>query len=220
MNIEFPSLILINGMQGMGKSHLIRYIMSKYKKEFDYGIVFTNTFFDENPFDYIPPEYVHPEYNEGILVKLMDKQADLVGRGVKKSCFVIFDDCIDDEGQWSSKPLKRLTTQLRHYNITVIISTQYVNAIPSRIRTNAMYCIMFKSDTMNNTKALYESYGQKFDTFNEFKKYLMDNTGDYKFLFYDKMNDSEDVSERYISMKAPEKVRKFRVEYNLGIKKM
>ena len=50
MEIKLPSL---NGSQGMGKSHCIKYIMHQLRKELCYGVVFCNTFFDDNPFDYI-----------------------------------------------------------------------------------------------------------------------------------------------------------------------
>ena len=54
LNIKLPSLIIINGSQGNGKSHLIKYIMSKYKDKFSYGLVITNTFFTQDSFKYIP----------------------------------------------------------------------------------------------------------------------------------------------------------------------
>lgn len=78
MDLEVPFLLILNGSQGMGKSHCAKYIMYKLRKKFDFGIVFTNTFFDDNPFGYLPEKYIHPEYNEKVLENLMDKQAKLV----------------------------------------------------------------------------------------------------------------------------------------------
>ncbi len=65
----------------------------------------------------------------------MDIQAKQVKKGKSKEAFIIFDECIDDPDQFSCRELKRLTTQQRHYHITVIFSTQYVNQLPPRMRT-------------------------------------------------------------------------------------
>ena len=79
MKLNIPSLLIINGIQGSGKSNLIKYLMSKHKDEFSYGLVFTNTSFDitdQSSFDYIPKRIVHSEYNEEVLESLMNIQAD------------------------------------------------------------------------------------------------------------------------------------------------
>ncbi len=212
LNITIPGLYILCAYQGSGKSHLIRYLMYENRKKFDYGIVFTNTFFDDDAYDFFPAKFVHPEYDENILQKLMDIQAKLIEKGIIKEVIVIFDDCIDDPNQFTSKALKRLCTQLRHYHITVIFSTQYCNAIPPRMRTNSMGCFIFKTDTEVSLKALFESYGQKFETYKQFKKYLMDATGDYKFVYYDKSKSGE-IGDMYQVMKCPEKIPKFKLVF-------
>ena len=213
-NLTTPSLNIIVGAQGLGKSHLIKMIMHKLRKKFDYGIVFTNTFFDNNPFPYIEDEYIHPEYNEKVLENLMDIQAKLIGEGKKKSAFVIFDDCIDDDKEFSSPTLKRLTTQLRHY-LTVIFSTQYCNAIPSRMRTNAMCVFMFHTDTKNSLEALYNSYGQAFETYNDFKKFILEKTSaKYNFIYYNKMQNDNSLENNYKVYRCPAKIPSFKIKFN------
>lgn len=213
IDIEIPSLSIICASQGSGKSHLIRYLMYKLRKKFSYGLVFTNTFFDDDAYDFIPSKYVHPEYDEVALQKLMDIQAKLVDEGIEKNAFVIFDDCLDDPNEFKSLVLKRLTTQLRHYRITVIFSTQYCNSLPSRMRTNAMSCFMFQTDTEVSLKALFNSYGQKFDSFNDFRKFLMKNTGDFKFIYYNKLETGK-ITDSYQVMKCPDIIPKFKLSFN------
>lgn len=209
MEIEIPSLILINAPQGSGKSHLIRYIMWMNRKKFDVGLVFCNTFFEDDSFDYIDKKnkLIHPEYDEKVLKNLMKIQAEKKEEGETTNAFVIFDDCIDAK-QFQSPVLKNLCTQLRHYNITVIFSTQYANIIPTWMRANAMTVIMFKTDTESNLRALYESYGQSFGTFNDFKSYFFQNLGDYKFIYYNK-------KDPFKIMKAPKKIPKFKLKFNI-----
>lgn len=212
IDLQIPGLYIICASQGSGKSHLIHYLMYKLRKDFAYGLVFTNTFFDNNPFEYIPLKYIHPEYDEKVLEGLMDLQAELVDKGVEKEAFVIFDDCIDDKDEFTSPVLKRLTTQLRHYHITVIFSTQYCNALPPRMRTNAMGVFIFKTDTEISLRALYESYGQTFGAFSNFRDFVMKNTGDFKFIYYNKFVNGE-IEDKYKIMRAPEHIPEFKIKY-------
>lgn len=208
MDLEVPSLIILNGSQGAGKSHCIKYIMYQLRHTFKYGLVFTNTFFDDNPFSYIPNEFIHPEYDEDVLNNLMDIQKKLISDGIINEAFVIFDDCLDDPNQFQSSALKRLTTQLRHYHITVIFSTQYANLLPPRMRTNAMAIIIFQTDTQVSLMALYNSYGQHFESFNHFRKFLMKNIGNHKFVYYKK-----NCKNKYQVMLAPKNIPKFKIKY-------
>jgi hypothetical protein len=213
MKLERPGLLLINGEQGRGKSKLIDYLMYKNRKNFDYGVVFTNTHFEPGNYDYISEKYIHPEYDESVLESLMKIQEDLIKEKKFKDCFVIFDDCIDKK-QFESPVLKRACTQLRHYNMTIIFATQYANILPPWMRSNAMGIVMFLSDSHRNLKALFESYGQKFDSFNNFKNYIMMNLGNYKFVYYDKKHITDDIFTTYRVMICPAKIPKFKIKFN------
>lgn len=204
MNVQIPSLLLINSPQGGGKSHLIRYIMYQNRKRFDYGVVFSNTLFEDDSFDYIDDKYVHPEYNPDVVTKLMEIQS----KNQAKNAFCVFDDCID-AAQFKCPKLKQLCTQLRHYRITVIFATQYANLLPSWMRTNAMGVVIFRTDSESNLMALRKEYGQLFDSFNEFKNYIIKNLGNYRFVYYDKRHVNENVEDTYKIMVAPEKIPKF-----------
>ena len=157
-----------------------------------------------------------PNTCEDVLKGLMDIQQDLIAKGNIKECYVIFDDCIDQE-QFASPVLKQLTVQLRHFHITLIFSTQYANLVPTRMRTNCMGTMIFKTDSECNLKALFQSYGQQFDNYQAFKAYLMKNTGNHKFLYYDKRDVSENISDTYKVMLCPAKIPKFKIKIRDGI---
>lgn len=213
MDLILPGLYIIGGEQGMGKSYLLKWIMRKLRNKLAWGIVFTNTFFDNNPFDYIPKEYVHPEYDEEILTYLMDMQEKLISEGEVYECFVIFDDAIDDENLFTSKALKRLSVQCRHYHISVFFCTQYPNMLPPRMRTNCMIVVIFQTHTEVALKALYKSYGQHFETFNDFKTFVMANTGDHKFIYYKKNTGERDINNLYKVMLCPKKIPEFKIKF-------
>ena len=209
INIRIPSLNILCASQGSGKSHCIRYIFYTMRKKFDWGIVITNTYFD-NEYDFIPQKYIHPTFNEHIIKNLLNiqKQTDC-----KRNAFLILDDCVFDPKMWTSSTMKRLMTQLRHYNITVFCATQYCNVIPILYRSNAFTCFIFCSDTMQSTRALYESYGQSFESFNAFKNYVQKHTGDYKFIFHDRRKNGS-IEDKFPVMKCPENIPEFKIKFN------
>jgi Cdc6-like AAA superfamily ATPase len=208
LNITIPGLFIIVGQQGSGKSQLIKYVLRQYRSKFSYGICYSNTAFDGG-FEYIPSKFVYSEYDETSLVKLMNLQAGLVQQGITKEAFVVFDDVIDVK-TFNSPALRRLTTQLRHYRITCILSTQYPNALPPIFRSNSMNVALFRTDSRIALKALWEAYGQKY-TEREFKDYLLSQTKDYAFLFVDKKKDT------WETMKCPETIKPFKLRFNTKI---
>lgn len=211
MNISIPGLHIICGLQGQGKSHLIRFIMYNYRKKFDCGLVFTGTEFGEGNFDYIDERFVHRKYNETALENMMDIFRKRVKAGKPLCGFVIFDDCISGK-QWHSDALIDLCTQVRHYNITVILSTQYPVAIPPTLRANAFQVFMFTMTLLSAIKALYESFGQMFGTFEEFKATFLDTTSKkYRCLEFDARNGGTTPESRYKMATVQEGIPKFHV---------
>jgi hypothetical protein len=142
--------------------------MHENRKKFDWGIVFSNTGFLADNFDYIDKRFFHAKYDEFTLANLKSIHEQLVEKGKKPCGFVIFDDCLFGK-QWHSKEFCALITQLRHYNITCIISCQYLQAISPLFRSNAFQVAMFNMTGKRALEALYESYGQQFDSYTDFK---------------------------------------------------
>ena len=194
---------------GEGKSHLVKYLIKSNKNQLKYGIVFSHTAFNEGNFDYIPKKYIYTSYMPEKLNNLMIIQEQ---QEKKERCaaFVILDDCVFDSWIYC-KYFNRLITQVRHYNVLVIITTQYVNKIPPVIRENAFQVCIFNSDTKRSLSILYESYGQKFTTFEDFKKYILNNTGQHRFIYYNRKENEKE--KQYLIMRAPKKIKPFRLEY-------
>jgi hypothetical protein len=216
MNVSIPGLIIVCGLQGSGKSFLIRYIMHENQKKFNWGIVFSNTAFTDKGFDYIPREFIHSRYDHSALLNLKTLHERLINEGKEPSAFVIFDDCLYGK-QWSDPEFLSLLTQLRHYRITCIISCQYPQSIPPMIRTNAFQVAIFSMTTKRALVALYESYGQLFDSYEQFKKFLLENSANHAFLWYDARNSTTTVDGRYSVLKAPADIPKFKLKFKTKI---
>ncbi len=210
--LKSPYLMIINGKQGSGKSHFITYMMRENMlsdNKFDYGIVFSNTSWENSAWNFLPGEYVYEEYNEKVLENLVKLQKKNLANDINTFAFVIFDDALDDKHQFTSVVLKKLSVQLRHYNISLIISSQYPHLIPPRIRANTMYAIFFDIGSgVRELEALYNAYGQRFKNYADFKEFYYKNIDDHKFIMYDKDID------KYCTYRCPEKIPEFSFTFN------
>lgn len=209
MNLQTPAVYVICGLQGGGKSHLIRYMMSEMRDKFDCGVVFSNTGFSEGNFEYVDKRFVHLEYQPQVLKNLKDIFRKRIEAGRPLSGFVIFDDCLEG-GQWKEPELRSLITQVRHYNITIIISTQYPKAIPPLFRTNTWQAFMFAMPTEDAMKAMWSNFGQMFGSYPEFKQFLLQATSTrHQFIAYNAREGPPDPRGRYQVMIAPKNIPKF-----------
>lgn len=216
MNILVPSLIIITASIGSGKSHLLRYIMNEIKDKLDYGIVFSHTIFDDENLDYIPKKFKHRVYNPDLIKSLMKIQSEQP-KQIRKKAFMILDDFLGGKStkktpNWSTCPVfTDLLSELRHYNVFIVINTQYINKIPPIVREQALNVAIFNSDTKRSLNALYESYGQSFNSYDLFREHILRNVKEHNFLWYTR--GVSNMKERYKIMNAPKKIPKFMLRY-------
>lgn len=213
LGLPIPGLYMLYGLQGGGKSHMIRYIAYDNRKKFDCVLAFSNTGFVDGNLDFIDPRFVHREYNEAALQKFKNKFEAAIAEGKKPCGLVIFDDCVTGK-QWRSPVLTSLITQVRHYNITVVISTQWPKAILPVYRDNAFKVFMFHMSGKLAINALYENHGQMLDTFEMWKKFFIEATSEkYMALVYDPRNGGRTLDERYECITAPRDIPKFTLRH-------
>lgn len=211
MDLKTPAVYMICGLQGGGKSHLIRYMMRECRDRFDFGIVFSNTGFVEGNFDYISRPFVHLQYSSGVLHNFKKLLEGQIEAGKPRRAFVIFDDCITGP-QWKCPELVSLVTQVRHYGVTIFISTQYPKAITPLVRTNTWLAIMFAFSTEDSLKALWSNYGQHYGSYQEFKQYFLAATGKrHQFVVYNAREGGDDSRDRYRVMICPKTIPEFTV---------
>jgi len=212
--LKNPFFLIIVGSPESGKTHLIHYIMSKQtntnKQPWKYGIIFTRTSFNANNFRFIPEKYIYNNgYDENAVIKLMELQKGMALRHKKipYPSFIIFDDCLEPEA-WKTNLFKNLAFQFRHYNISIIISVQVLkdhNVSPS-MRDIITNCAVFKCDSLDGTKGLYNSFFfNTYDSIDELKP-ILDNLKRFNFVFYDKRNDNK--NEKIKIFKCPAKFAK------------
>jgi DNA helicase HerA-like ATPase len=214
LNIELnkPFFMIIAGKSGSAKSHFLKFLMREINthNSFDYGIVRSNTAW-ENSFDYIPKKYIYEEFNENIIKNLIKIQKDNLSKGINKRAFIILDDCISEK-EMEQPIMKKLAIQGRHYNLTTIVTTQYIHLIPPVLRANSHYnCFFNIGKGVRELKATYDAFGQRFKSYDKYKKFYYKAIKDHKFIMY---NNQEG---KYNIYRAPGNIPKFFIKYNKRI---
>jgi DNA replication protein DnaC len=205
-----PFFMIIAGKSGSGKSHFLRFIMKEINihQPFDYGIVMSNTRFEKESFDYIPKKYIF----EDVIKNIIKLQKTNLSKGVQKHVFLILNDCIAEK-EVDNPIMKKLAIMGRHFNISTILTSQYVHLIPPVIRANAHYNLFFNiSEGVREMKATYNAFGNRFKNYDDFKQFYYNAIKDHKFIMY---NTEEG---KYNIYRALENILSFLIKYNKKIK--
>jgi hypothetical protein len=213
--LDWKSHFILNifGMCESGKSHLLKYLLysASMKKEFDHLLFFTNTAFN-GQYSYIPDEFIHRNYDEAIIGNYMKFQEEAIKSGKKSRGVIVFDDVLG-QCQLGSKQFLTLVSQFRQFGLSIIICSQSISKIPNNIRELAQYACIFRYESDRALTNAYESFGVLFNKFDDYKKFFLSKTGDFKFLYYNKKLSTKGIDVAYKSLKAPSKVPLFKMKY-------
>ena len=185
--------------------------------------MFSSTCFT-GQYDYIPKQWQSETFDPEILEKLFNLQKTALKRNemlVKEgkqpkniSACIIFDDSIGlDSMSFDIPIMKRLITTYRHMKLTVIVSNQYIKAIPTVMRTNISHMLLFPSEFRVNIEAAYEAiatnYFSNVKTFMEFFKQC--TQVEFRCMLYVK-DRSQAFDKRFFCYKAPKHIPDFLFE--------
>jgi len=145
-SIQHPFSAIVIGPPKSGKTHLIRYLIQEMvmrkDRSFDYIIVFSRTAGVNNSFGYLPYRYVHSTYQPEMLQAVIDTQESRIGQGQPSQCLLILDDVVGMVS-WQNQVIDQLWSTYRHWDMSIIISTQYVYKIPPLIRESVDRAFIF-----------------------------------------------------------------------------
>lgn len=173
------------GRRRSGKSYFTRDLMYAYHQFLDHGLIMTKTrhnhFFQVVPPETVPKKYkddyqggfipdqaVLQDFDRHIVRKFMDFQLELIKnedeykrQGYERPGFLWLDDVVDakvimTEGDHGC--LAQLFQQGRHFDIMVGINTQYPRSIPTKMRDNVDFAVIFKQDSNTEFEALIDHY--------------------------------------------------------------
>lgn len=186
--MEFPSLSLIFGMPGMGKTSLVEFILRNRYKEFRYGYIWSGSKHDDD-YSFWDERFVSDIYDDKVLERILSKQRQIrmtearrgVPREARSKMFIVFDDQTG-HANFGSDLFKELITQRRHFGIAVFVVLHNITSVPPIFRENVDYVFIFKVMSVNMKKLAFENFGQAIEdgTMKSFGKLINSVCGDGK----------------------------------------
>lgn len=224
LNLTTPSVNLLVGKPKRGKSHLLRWLLYHFtiddsvkpKDRFQSIIVFTGSKFNDDFAGMLPDKCIiqmSRENYESILENYLNQlQKVKKARGSIPPTALVFDDVIGLLDS-NTDAFSSFISTFRHYNITVFVCVQYVKKnISTTFRECVNHFYLFNSKTELALRAFFESCGQLFDSYQEFKAYFLRATSQpYTALFYNQDEDSREDAYRVI--RAPAELPKVQLKY-------
>ncbi len=180
MEIQTPYVATIIGKVDSGKSTVVKYLIYNHQakpfyERFEIIMVCSKTKFN-HAYDFVPKEWVHSRYNKRAISNLMKIQASARDQGFEPlpAC-IIFDDCLN-AGHYKTEFFTDLVSNRRHYNISIIFCTQFLNTqIPTLMRENSDLVFVFKQFTKPSLKGVYDAWGiLYFDGWYEYLSWMKD----------------------------------------------
>lgn len=184
-SVPIDSSWVVFGRRRSGKSYFTRDMFYAWHKTLDHGLIMTKTkhnhFFQVVPPETVPKRYAD-DYQGGFIPDkavvqgfeavqtqaLMDFQLDLIKNedeferaGYKMPSFLWLDDVVDSKvimTEGDHGILAQLFQQGRHFAIMVGINTQYPRSIPTKMRDNVDYAVIFKQDSRQEFEAIIDHY--------------------------------------------------------------
>ena len=190
----FPSMLLIVGRSGSGKTAVVNWMMTNenfLKGFYDKVYLFSPTAEIDDLTQHLKlkKEFMITKPSEADLEKIINDQEALVKRvgleeaGKTSKVLIIFDDIISNVKFLKSDAMIKLATMGRHFLVSSIVNTQSYTKVPRAIRLQAQGLILFPSSN-NEVKLLVDDAAPPNCTKKRFLKVVQYATsGKHDFLF-------------------------------------
>jgi hypothetical protein len=139
-------------------------------------------------------------------MKLINKMTDITSQKKNKNVLIILDDAVADSDMHYQKGLKILYARGRHINISVIVTTQYINSISPLMRSNSDY-VFLGQQNKRSVDIISDEYLSGDIEKPEFIKLFNKSTRDYNFFVINcnSVKNNDDLNSIYGTIKTPEK---------------
>lgn len=201
MKWKIPFLTVCFGKVGSGKTSFIKYVCHQLESEFDYVLCISPTGFSDS-YNFLPEECVKQNYSDDMVLDMMKYQKEKKKKQKLKNALLILDDILGSINIRSDKVLEKLITTFRHYNISIIITTQYPLKIPPYVRANLFYAVFFQQSNESNYDCLEEEYKTKNMPKEKFRK-LLDWCDRGKVVICNTTENNKDLDKKYIKIAYP-----------------
>lgn len=152
---------VIYGQRRTGKTTWLKWLLWTMQHDYDRVVCYSSTNFKGEFQKIMNPNLCFPHYDEESLQAILDNQAR-TPEETRERILIILDDVLDSESQFRRRGKNALVTCYsmgRHYNISVIMCTQYARSIPTSWRRNVDFAVIFYTFSGDMAEIYYKEYG-------------------------------------------------------------
>ena len=201
---------VIYGQRRTGKTTWLRWLLHQYQHDYDRVVCFSSTNFKGEFQKIMNPNLCFPHYDEDTLQAILDNQKT-TPEEKRERILVILDDVLDSESQFRKRGKNALVTCYsmgRHYNISVIMCTQYAKSIPTSWRRNVDFAVIFYTFSADMADIYYKEYGALLGR-SQFMSILQQCTTEHQALVVRPCTKSRNMQDFYQLTVADETIPKF-----------
>jgi hypothetical protein len=205
-----PFCAIVVGKRGSGKSYLTKDIMYQlHRNGMPRCCVFSategaNSFFQ----NFVPGIFVHSPFQIESLTHVWNKQKDIVLRqklgqideDVDTRLLILLDDCAFEKKLLASQIIREMFLNGRHYNLTLIITLQYLIDLCPAMRANCDVGFFLKENIKSNRVRMYTHFAGFYPDYKMFEAVFESCTNNYECFIVDNTVNStrhEDIVSYY-----------------------
>jgi hypothetical protein len=184
-------VLYISAPRRSGKSTLLVNLLTRpefYRNKFDKIYIFSQTIYLDGTWgkvlSLLPKEQIFEEFDPEKIMQIIDRNRE------GQKILIVVDDCIGDAGFKkldSSDVLTLISTRGRHFNVSLIVSSQAVSAVSSHFRKNTDCIIVFATENSKERTIIHEEFLAHMSK-DEFRQIFNFATKDkHSFLLFNKM---------------------------------
>jgi len=200
--------------RGGGKSTIIKALLQSMK---DYPVCYIISMSEKfSPFfsGIVPDCFIWYKFETTIIKKLLLRQREIIklkeekkkeGKFIDSRVVIVMDDCLADVKNWKNDPyLTELMLNGRHYNISLIMSSQDPLGLSPLMRNNMDYVFILASDSYLNRKKIFENYCSCLPDRASFERVFAELTENYCSLVVINRGNRKDITDKIAWYKAPD----------------
>lgn len=174
-------VIVIIGKRNSGKSQMTADWLF-HKRKMSAGVLMSSTEEATGFFKSvigIPDTYVYGEWDGNVIDTIIAKQRKHAKAGTLRNCFIVLDDLAFDKKIFSSKQMRELLFNGRHYGIMLIITAQFLGDLPTFFRSNVDYVVTYRTPGIQDRERLYRNFFGVIPSFHMFQSIMDATTENY-----------------------------------------
>lgn len=190
---KIPYSCVIASKRNSGKTFLCNYLIKHFhdNKLFDYYVLFSQTAHISGDFGCLPDKSKFQEFTKEKLDKIFAYQEKAKNSKKPKQCLIILDDIVGAMNNDFTGLINKIFTLGRHYNISIIVLTQFLKrVITPTIRNNIDY-LFFSINNYPSLDTIFEMIVYPHDK-KHFINFVKNNTKEFRFIMYNNLTTDTD----------------------------